>query len=95
MERPMKKSTPAKVDPIEELAEFWDSHDLTDFEDKLEEVALPVFVRGTAIKVPLKSGEVRAVEQLAQAKGVSREELVRAWVLQNLPRRRKSRPSKH
>lgn len=94
MERPMKKPKPPKTDSIQELAKFWDTHDLTDFEDELEEVTEPVFMRGTSIKVPLKSGEVKAVEQLAQAKGLSREELVRAWVLQKLPRRRKSRPSK-
>jgi len=30
-------------DSIKELAEFWDSHDSTDFEDQLEEVTEPVF----------------------------------------------------
>jgi predicted DNA binding CopG/RHH family protein len=94
MERPMKKSKLPKTDSIQELAEFWDTHDLTDFEDELEEVAEPVFVRGAAIKVPLESGEVAAVEQMAQAKGVSREELIRAWVLQKLTRGNKSRPTK-
>jgi predicted DNA binding CopG/RHH family protein len=90
----MKKSKLPKADSIQELAEFWDTHDLTDFEDELEEVAEPVFVRGTAIKVPLESREVKAVEQMAQAKGVSREELIRAWVLQKLARRNNARPSK-
>jgi hypothetical protein len=51
------------------LAEFWNTHELSDFDDELEEVAEPVFVRGTTIKVPLESGQVEAVEQLAQAKG--------------------------
>ncbi len=32
-------------DSIEDLAEFWDTHDLTDFEDELEEVDSPVFDR--------------------------------------------------
>jgi len=94
MERPMKKSKLPRTDSIQELAEFWDTHDLTDFEDELEEVAEPVFVRGTAIKVPLESGEAEAVEQMAQAKGVSREELIRAWVLQKLSRGNKSHPAK-
>jgi hypothetical protein len=31
-----------QTDSIEELARFWDSHDLTDFEDQLEEVTEPV-----------------------------------------------------
>jgi CopG antitoxin of type II toxin-antitoxin system len=82
----VKKSKLPKAKSIQELAEFWDTHDLTAFEDELEEVAEPVFVPGAAIKVPLESREVEAVEQLAQAKGVSREELIRAWVLQKLAR---------
>ena len=87
----MRKSKLPKTDSIEELAEFWDTHDLTDFEDELEEVAEPVFVRGNAIKVPLKSREAETVRQMAQAKGVSPEELIRAWVLQELARRNNGR----
>jgi hypothetical protein len=84
MERAMKKSKLPKTDSIQELAEFWDTHDLTDFEDELEEVAEPIFVRGGAIKVHLESPEAEAVQQMAQAKGVSQEELIHAWVLEKL-----------
>ena len=89
----MKKSKLPKIDSIEKLAEFWDTHDLTDFEDELEEIAEPVFVRGSAIKVHLKSQEAEAVEQMAQARGVSPDELIRAWVLQKLARRNGRRTS--
>lgn len=71
---------------IQELAEFWDKHELTDYEDDLEDVTEPVFVRGSAIKVPLEASEAEAVEKLAKAQGVTREELVRGWVLQHLAR---------
>jgi hypothetical protein len=94
METPMNKSKLPKTDSIEKLAEFWGSHDLTDFEDELEEVAEPVFARGTVIKVSLDPREVEAIEQMAQAKGVSPEELVRGWVRQRVTRRRDSRPTK-
>jgi len=90
----MKKSKMPKIDSIEELAEFWDAHDLTDFEDELEEVTEPVFVRGSAIRVHLESREARALEKMAQAKGISKEELVRAWVLQKLARPRVGRLTK-
>ncbi len=82
----MKKSKLPKMDSIEKLAEFWDTHDLTDFEEQLEEVAEPVFVRGSAIKVHLKSREAEEVGKMAQAKGVSPEGLIRSWVLQQLKR---------
>jgi predicted DNA binding CopG/RHH family protein len=83
---PMKKSKLPKTDSVQKLAEFWDNHDLTDFKDELEEVAQPVFVRRAAIKVPLEPREVEAVGQIAAAKGISREELIRGWVLQKLVR---------
>ena len=35
-----------ETESIEELARFWDSQDLTDFEDQLEEVAEPIFENG-------------------------------------------------
>ena len=76
-----------RTDSIRALAKFWDSHDLTDFEDELEEVTQPVFVRDTPIKVHLQSSEAEAVQQIARAKGVSREELIRQWVMQKIARR--------
>jgi hypothetical protein len=87
----MKKSKLPKTDSIQELAEFWDTHDLTDFEDELEEVPEPVFVRQSAIKVHLESREAKAVQRMAQAKGVSREELIHAWVREKLARRNTAR----
>jgi hypothetical protein len=91
MEEPMKKPKPPKTDSIHKLAEFWDSHDLTDFEDQLVDVKEPVFVRRTAIEVPLESKEVRTVERMTEAEGISREQLIRNWILQNLPRPKNGR----
>jgi hypothetical protein len=51
----MKKPKLPKTDSIQELAEFCDAHDLTDFEQELEEVGESVFGRGTAIKVRRES----------------------------------------
>jgi virulence-associated protein VapD len=42
--RPKKVKLP-ETDSIRELAEFFDSHDMTDFEGELEEITEPVFVR--------------------------------------------------
>ena len=39
----MNDSEIPNTESIKELAEFWDTHDLTDFEDQLEEVKEPVF----------------------------------------------------
>ena len=49
-----------QTDSIEELARFWDTHDLTDFEDQLEEVTEPVFERIT-VRVHLQPKEIEVV----------------------------------
>ncbi len=50
-EKVNKPEIPA-TDSIEELARFWDTHDLTDFEDQLEPVTEPIFERKTTISHP-------------------------------------------
>ena len=56
------------IDSIEKLAQFWDSHDLTDFEDELEEVREPVFEREDVLQVPLGPTEIEAVRRLPSQK---------------------------
>jgi hypothetical protein len=51
----MKTQHLPKTDSIQELAQFWDTHDLTDSEDELEEVTEPVFEPATVIPVNLES----------------------------------------
>jgi len=41
------------TDSIEELARFWDTHDLTDFEDQMEEVTEHPFGLGTEVTIHL------------------------------------------
>ena len=48
----MKKTKLPQTDSIQELARFWEKHDLTDFEDELEEVTEPVFAGGNSIEPP-------------------------------------------
>lgn len=86
MAKAMKKSRIPQTDSIQELAEFWDSHDLTAFEEELEEAPKPVFVGGRAIRLHLEPAEAEAVRRKAEAKGVSPEELIRSWVRQKLVR---------
>ena len=52
-------------DSIQELARFWDSHDLTDFEDELEEVGQTAFERGTIVTVLLSPDELESTKGMA------------------------------
>jgi len=73
-----------QTDSIEELARFWESHDVTDFEGQLEEVVGPVFERETVVKVRLPCKEAEALKELAQSKGLHDADLIRQWVLERV-----------
>ncbi len=79
--------TPQKLpqtDSIQELTQFWDTHDLTDFEDELEEVAEPIFERATMLTLRLEPGEAEAVKRMAESQGLADVDLIRGWVLEKI-----------
>lgn len=47
---PMNRTNIPQTDSIQELADFWDTHNLTDFEDELEEVTEPVFDTSASVQ---------------------------------------------
>ena len=73
-----------KTDSIQELAQFWDKHDLTDFENELEEVTEPIFESTTVIPLDLDSEEAEAVRRIAEARGMADVELIRGWVREKI-----------
>lgn len=80
----MKTEAIPQTDSIQELAQFWDSQDVTDFEDELEEVNEPIFERRSVIALQLENGEAEAVRKLAEARGVADVELIRGWVREKI-----------
>ncbi|MCE2402690.1 hypothetical protein J4G08_17635 [Candidatus Poribacteria bacterium] len=71
-----------QTDSIQELADFWDTHDLTDFEDELEEVTELVF--DNSVSVQLEPEEFEIIETLAKSRGISPENLIREWVVERI-----------
>ena len=82
------------TDSIDELARFWDEHDVTDFEDELEEVSTRVFSRRkeTTVAVALTPKEAQALRRLADAEGINESKLVREWVREKLRGSSRKRP---
>jgi len=86
VEKAMKARKIPSTDSIEELARFWDRHDLTDFEDQLEEVTAPVFTRRstTAVMVRLRPDEAKEIKRVAKTQRVREATLIRRWVIEKL-----------
>ena len=86
MEEAMKSQRIPETDSIDELARFWDTHDLTDFEDQLEKVRKPVFARrdGATLAIALHPHEAQVLRRMARSEGVEEVILVRAWIREKL-----------
>ena len=80
----MNRKNIPKTDSIQELAHFWNTHDLTDFEDELEEVDEPVFELSAQLFVALAPGELETLNAVAQSRGMSPENLIREWVVERI-----------
>ncbi len=64
----MSESQLPQTDSIRELAEFWQAHDLADFEEELEEVSKSVFDRDREMQVPFTSSEIEVLKDMARSK---------------------------
>jgi hypothetical protein len=75
-----------QTDSVAGLARFWDTHDLTEFENELEEVKAPVFERKNAnvLHVTLSPDDAAALHRAAESRGVQDSELVREWLTEKL-----------
>jgi hypothetical protein len=72
------------TDSIFELAEFWQAHDITDFESELEEVTTPVFQHAPQAQIVLSVSDAQAVRTRARQAQISESELVARWVHERL-----------
>jgi len=82
LQKKLKKSI-LKTDSIRKLAEFWGTHDLTDFLDELEEVTEPVFTgRDMVMEIHLSSDEVEKVRKIAKFQGIGVADLIHKWIVE-------------
>lgn len=73
----------SKARTIEEIAAFWDTHDLTDFEDQTYEVEIEVHLPQRR-KVTLAPEIAERVAERARRDGISIETLVNLWIGEKL-----------
>lgn len=80
----MNPRTLPASDSTQNLARFWDTHDLADFEDELEVVDEPIFAQTKTLTLRLESDEAEAVRRIAESKGVAEVDLIREWVQEKI-----------
>jgi hypothetical protein len=80
-----KPTLPATFETLEEMADFWDAHDVTDFEEFLTPVDATVDLSPRHEYVITLSDSLDSLLRKAQkAEGVSLNTLVNLWVQEKL-----------
>ena len=72
-------STISRAQTLEEMGEFWDTHDFTEFDDNAPDVEFTI-----ANSISIEADLLSAVEQQARLRGVSPETLVNLWLQEKL-----------
>jgi hypothetical protein len=73
-------SSISQADSYEAIGEFWDNHDLTDFDD----LQTPDVEFEIICAVPIDAELLTAIENQAHKRGVQVETLVNLWLQQKL-----------
>ena len=73
----------SRVQTLEEIGDFWDSHSLADHWDETQEAEFEVRVKRRR-RVTLEPEVYNEIEEQARARGIAPETLVNVWLLERL-----------
>lgn len=79
-----QKSSLSKSTTLAELAEFWDSHDATEFDDHTHPVEMRFELNQRRHYVAIDPDLLASLRQRAQMRGLSTESLVNLWLQERL-----------
>jgi hypothetical protein len=74
-----KRSSISKAISLEEIGEFWDTHDFTEHDTDAPDVSFTI-----ARAVQIEAELLAALEQQARLRGIGLETLVNLWLQQKL-----------
>lgn len=73
---PANKSSVSKAKSLEKLGEFWDKHDLTEFDNPNK----PDVDFRVKAAIPIEPDLLSDIEELAHIRGVKAETLINLWL---------------
>ena len=69
---------------LEELADFWDSHDMADFEGETEAVDMTFDLKARRHYVAIDPDLLISLRETAQTRGLTTESLINLWLQERL-----------
>ena len=80
----MERALPDHFANLDEAAEFWNTHDLADYEDATREVQFDVDLKKRTFLTALEPELAKKVAAHAHQQGISTETLINVWLSEKL-----------
>ena len=74
------KSSLSQVSSYEEIGEFWDTHDLTDFWDQIHPVEMEFDLKSERSYYSVARDLASQIENIAHTQGISSATLINLWL---------------
>ena len=78
------KSSTSEASSYQEIGEFWDTHDLSDYWDQTKPAEFEVDIQSEAIYYPVEPKLSAQIFSVAKQRGVSPETLLNLWLQEKL-----------
>jgi hypothetical protein len=78
------KTTISKASSYQEIGDFWDTHDLSNYWDKTKPAEFEVDIQSEAIYYPVEPRLSAQISSIAKQRGVSPETLLNLWLQEKL-----------
>lgn len=75
---------PRNFKSVEEAAEFWDSHDLSDYLDSTREVQFEVALQRRVYLTALEPQLAKKLMEIARKRGITTETLINVWLAEKM-----------
>ena len=80
MEQSANVSSISRSRSIREMADFWDTHDASDFDDQTHEVSIEFDLRSRRHYIAIDPDVLARLRDAASARGLSAESLANLWL---------------
>jgi hypothetical protein len=79
-----REPIPPHFQSVAKAAEFWDSHDLTDYWDLTREASFEIDIQRRVFLTALEPGLAKKLTEWARKQGVSTETLINVWLTEKV-----------
>jgi len=83
------KSSISKKSSYQEIGEFWDTHDLSEFWEQTKPARFEVDIQTQRIYYPVDIKLSDSILELAQKRGISAETLINLWLSEKIKQEEK------